>query len=128
MQRIVSRRPPIQLDHTALARAFGRSRLPLTQSVEGRVALLAAAAEALLKDELPGKEARLFLGSALSAWLAQGGDLARDYLRIVRAKSHRTASRIFQEIQRENSAHQDEGAESDAARESADDPHQETQK
>ena len=124
----MSRRPPPQFDATALQRALGRSRVPLSATLEGRVCLLAAAAEALLKDELPGKEARLFLGGALNAWLQNGGDLSRDFLKVVRPKSHRTASRIFQEIQEQNSAHSNEGEESGEAGESADDPHQEIEK
>jgi len=117
----MSRRPPIQLDATALQRVFGRSRVPKSTSVEGRVCLLAEAAEALMSDRLPSMESRIFLAGALSSWLQQGGDLSRDYLRVIRPKSKRTASRIFQEIQRENFDHQDDGQSSSELGESADD-------
>ena len=111
----MSRRPPPHLDATALQRVLGRSRVPLTHTREGRVALIGSAAEALLNDQLPSKESRMFLGSALSAWLAQGGDLSRDFLKVVRPQSRRTASRIWQEIQAKNAAHCDEREESDEA-------------
>lgn len=105
------RHPPPQFDASALTRAYGRSRAPLALSIEGRVALISQAAQALLNDQPPPKEARLFLGGALSAWLARGGDLSRDFLKVVIPKSHRTASRIFQELQSQNAPHPDEGAE-----------------
>jgi hypothetical protein len=121
----MSKRPSVALDATALQRVLGRSRVPKSTSVEGRVVLIAEAAEALMNDRLPSMESRIFLAGALSSWLQQGGDLSRDFLQVIRPKSKRTASKIFQEIQRENSAHPDEGAESDEAGESARDSQQE---
>ena len=105
----MSRRPPIQLDPTALQRVLGHSRLPLALTREGRVVLIAEAAAALLNDQLPSMESRVFVAGALSSWLQQGGDLTRDFLRVTKPQSKRTASRIFQEIQRENFDHRDEG-------------------
>jgi hypothetical protein len=113
-QRIInlSRRPSLHLDHTALHRVFGRSRAPRSLSIEGRVALLAEVAAALLNGALPSKEARMFVGGALSAWLAQGGDLSREFLKVVIPKSHRTASKIFQELQAQSLPHPDDVGES----------------
>jgi hypothetical protein len=48
-------------------------RIPRSLSREGRVLLLAEAFDALLRGELPSREAALFLGSAGSAWLRAGG-------------------------------------------------------
>ncbi len=64
---------------------FGRGALPPTFDRAGRVRLIAEAADALLKGELPEPAARLFLAGAISAWLKQGGrvgDLERTYLRV----------------------------------------------
>ena len=80
---------------------FNRSRLPQDFSREGRVALLGAAFEALMRGELPSPEARMFLASAGLAWLARGGDLQRDYLRVVKAQSHNTPARIWQRLKDE---------------------------
>jgi len=52
----------------------------------------------------PGREAALFLGGALLGWLENGGDLARDYLHVTKAKSHRTPAAIWREV----APHQDE--------------------
>lgn len=65
---------------------------------EDRVALIGACAKALLAGKLPDAPARLFVGGALVSWLEGGGDLARDYLRVVKPKSRRTASAIWREL------------------------------
>ena len=52
-------------------------RPPRSLSREGRVALLAEVADALLRGEAPGREAALFVGSALSAWLRMDGPFER---------------------------------------------------
>jgi hypothetical protein len=77
-----------------------------------RVRLLGEAAQALLDGRLPEPAARIFLASAISAWLARGGNLERDHLKVVKAKSHHTPAAIWRQIV----AHQDErhGAESGA--------------
>ena len=52
-------------------------RIPRSLSREGRVELLAEVAAALLRGETPSKEAAMFVGSALSAWLRTGGVFER---------------------------------------------------
>lgn len=78
---------------------FGRSRLPVGFDRESRVRLIARAAEALLAGRLPDAPARLFLASALQAWLREGGRvgaLERDYLRVAAPRSSRhTASELW---------------------------------
>ncbi len=81
---------------------FGRSQLPQDFSREGRVALLGEAFEALMRGELPRPEARIFLASAGLAWLARGGDLQRDFLRVVKPKSHVTPDRIWRRLKDES--------------------------
>ena len=66
---------------------------------EGRVRLLDEAANALLNGRLPSRESSMFLGSALSAWLARGGSFERDYLRIsAPAGSHSTPAALWREM------------------------------
>ena len=89
---------------------FNRSRLPQDFSREGRVALLGAAFEALMRGEMPSPEARMFLASAGMAWLQRGGSLERDYLKVVKAKSHHTPAHIWRKVQSESDV--DEGASS----------------
>jgi len=69
-----------------------------------RVRLIDKVGQALLRGEMPERGAALFVGGALLSWLENGGDLARDYLKVIKPKSHRTPSVIWQEIR----AHQDE--------------------
>jgi hypothetical protein len=64
-----------------------------------RVKLLGEAAQALLRGELPAVEARLFLGGALASWLERGGKLEKDYLRVVKPKSHVTPAVVWKQIQ-----------------------------
>src|SRR5690349_11614652 len=75
---------------------FGRpSAAPLDVTREGRVYLLAEAARALLAGRRPPPAAALFLGGAIGAWLAQGGDLDKDFLRVRAPRgSHRRPDRI----------------------------------
>ncbi|WP_128001092.1 hypothetical protein [Piscinibacter defluvii] len=80
---------------TLPADPFGRSRLPRGATRHDRVALLLEAFEALLAGELPCLEACMFLGGAGTAWLREGGDLERDFLRVAApAGSHRTPAQI----------------------------------
>ena len=67
----------------ALLDPFGRSRLPVDRldRVE-RVRLLQEAADALLEGSPVPRDAALFLGGGIAAWLAEGGSLDRDYLRV----------------------------------------------
>lgn len=75
-------------------------------TIEGRVALIAEAAQALSDSRTP---AGAFVGGALMQWLEEGGDLARDFLRVVIPKSHRTAAAIWREIRGDAAPHPDEG-------------------
>jgi hypothetical protein len=85
---------------------FNRSRLPGDFSREGRVQLLGEAFQALMDDKPLSREAALFLGGAGMAWLENGGDLVRHYLKVCKPKSHRTPAAIWRELQ---ARHLDEG-------------------
>jgi hypothetical protein len=87
---------------------LGGDRTPAALTREGRVRLLGEAFEALLDGRTPSREAALFLGGAGMAWLQTGGDLARDYLKVVKPKSHRTPTAIWREVQA-SAHHPDEG-------------------
>ena len=86
---------------------FGRGRLPETFSREQRIRLLAEVAHALLDGRTPSRPAALFLASALSAWLAQGGtcgSLERDFLKVAAPRrSTLTPGRLWARM-REGSA------------------------
>lgn len=99
-------------DATALIAALGKHRPPLALTLEGRVRLIDEIRQALLEGRLPSREAALFVGGALGAWLVNGGDLARDWLEVVKPKSHRTASKIWRDLQAA-ALHQDEGQENE---------------
>lgn len=93
-------------DDQALTDAFG-SRPPAALSRRERVRLLGEAAQALMRGELPDVEARLFLAGGLSSWLAQGGDLLREYWQVKSSRgSHLTAPAVWQSL------HRDEGDDS----------------
>lgn len=77
---------------------FGRARPPDDFSTDGRVRLLGQAFTALMRGEMPSPQARIFLAAGGMAWLREGGDLTRDFWRVVTPKSHRTAARIWQEV------------------------------
>lgn len=85
-------------DATALARALGVGHTPAALTREGRVRLLGEAFQALLDDRRPSREAALFLGGAGMTWLANGGSLERDYLEVIKPKSHRTPAVIWREL------------------------------
>lgn len=69
---------------------FGQ--MPKEPTRRGRVELVNEAARVLLGH---GGEAGLFVGSALQAWLRDGGDLARDYLRVAAPRgSQHTPQRL----------------------------------
>ncbi len=78
---------------------FGRSALPPTFDREGRVRLIAEAAQALIAGALPAAPARLFVAGALLAWLRDGGRvgaLERDYLKVAAPRSSKhTASELW---------------------------------
>jgi hypothetical protein len=70
----------------------------------GRVELIGEAATALLAGRT---ESGLFVGGALLAWLENGGDLERDFLQVVKPKSHATPSAIWRQSQAHNYERQD---------------------
>lgn len=91
-------------DDRALAAVLG-TRPPSALSREGRIALLGRAARALLDGKVPDAEARLFLGGAVLSWLREGGNLERDFFKVIRPKSHVTVQRVWARIE----AHPDDG-------------------
>jgi hypothetical protein len=78
---------------------FGRAQLPSDFTRADRVRLIAECADALLRGEPPSAAARMFVGGALAAWLADGGrcgSLERDFLRVAAPRSSRhTASELW---------------------------------
>ena len=88
---------------------------PASSTREGRVRLIGEAAEALLSGEMPSREAALFVGGALLAYLRNGGDLLRDYFQIIKPSSRRTPSVIWTESQ----------ADANGASSEEDQPHEE---
>jgi hypothetical protein len=105
---------PPRSDHRALAQALHGARAPreLTRELtrEGRVELIGEAARVLIETRT---KAGLFAGGALLTWLERGGDLARDYFKVTKPKSHRTARAIWRELQ----AHPDESQEAEGGEE-----------
>lgn len=93
---------------------FGRSRLPATFDRAGRVALLAECADALLAGRLPSVSARMFVGSALSSWISEGGRigaLERDFLRVAAPpRSTATPARLWAAMRSDVRATGDAGA------------------
>ncbi len=85
-------------DVTELARAMGSGHTPAALTREGRVKLLAEAFQALLDGRPPSREAALFLGGAGMEWLQNGGSLEREYLDVIKPKSHRTPAVIWREM------------------------------
>lgn len=90
-----------------------RGRAPRKYDRQGRVALIAEAARALLDDKMPSLEAAQFLGGALLAWLERGGSLERDYLKVAaKAGSHHTPAALWQALPETGSSRGAPGAES----------------
>lgn len=82
-------------DADALTDAWGQR--PAADDRRERVLMVGRVAHALMAGELPDDESRLFVASALSEWLASGGSLERDYLRVHRRGSHRTPCAIWRD-------------------------------
>lgn len=77
---------------------FNRSQLPTEYDRPGRVRLLRAFALTLLEGKRPNREASLYVGGAIAAWLEQGGDLVGDYLKVSAPPgSHQTPQAIHAE-------------------------------
>jgi len=84
-----------EFDDSALAAALG-GKVPATSDRARRVHLLGEFAEAALSGREPSESSLLFLAGAVSAWLQNGGDLERDYLRVTApAGSHHTPARLW---------------------------------
>lgn len=78
---------------------FGRPvRLPDGFSRQHRIQLVGEVFQALIDGRLPSREAALFVGGAGAAWLSEGGDLVRDYLRVAAPRSsHHTPQHLWRE-------------------------------
>ncbi len=94
---------------------FGRARLPSGFTREHRIRLLREVADALIAGRRAPREAELFVGSALDAWLREGGGigaLERDYLMTTPPRgSRRTPAEILR-----HEAHRDEREEDEDTR------------
>ena len=53
----------------------------------------------VLAGRTPDRAAALFVCGAGASWLRDGGDLVKDYFRIVRPKSHETPQRVWARIE-----------------------------
>lgn len=73
--------------------------MPAGFSRADRVRLIGDCARALMRGELPGDAARLFVAGALIAWLEAGGrcgSLERDFLKVTqRERSRVTPQRLY---------------------------------
>lgn len=76
-------------------------RAPRSLSREGRILLLAEAAAALMRSEAPGREAAMFVGSCLTAWLKTGGAFEKHARVGAKPGSHRTAKAVFHSLMAE---------------------------
>jgi hypothetical protein len=85
-----ARRPSALLSAVQPPRHFDRT---------ARIKLLGEFAKATLADRKPSKESLFFVAGAISKWLSVGGDLARDYFKVVKPKSHHTPAAIWRELQ-----------------------------
>lgn len=75
-----------------------QQRIPKSITRLGRIELLAAVAAALLRNELPSREAALFVGSALLAFL-QTGDALERHLRVGAPRgSHHKPNVLFRKF------------------------------
>ena len=80
---------------------FGRARIPGDFSRIGRIALLQELAGALIEGRTPSREAAMFVGSAISAWLAAGGNLERDFLKLrAQPGSHHTVQKLAAKLRK----------------------------
>lgn len=85
----------------ALAAALGAGRAPRGRTREERVAAIGRFAKKHLDPSDPDS---LLVCGALLAWLEKGGNLVKDYLKVSKPQSRRTASAIW----REQNPHHDE--------------------
>ena len=92
-----------KFDAAALAAVMG-AQAPGVLDRRGRIRLIGEGAKALLDGRLPGRESALFIGGALLSWLQTGGSLERDFLRVVKAKSHHTPDVLWRFISDERQA------------------------
>ena len=102
--------PPRALDAAALCDALG-TRAPAASDRQYRIKLLGEFATATLAGKKPSRESVMFVAGAVSGWLANGGDLERDYLRVTgKAGSHCTAANLWQAISSSRGATDSESA------------------
>ena len=88
-----------RFDHHVLDRAWSPGQPPATLDRSGRVKLLGAFAEAALSGKPPSHEGMLFVAGAIQAWLTNGGDLERDFLKVTGLPgSHHTAAFMWQQL------------------------------
>ena len=95
---------------SSLVSALSTGRAPRRYDRAGRIQLIGEAAQALLAGRLPERDAALFLAGALLSWLETGGSLEREFLKVVKPKSHHTPAAIWQEIQAHPDERQAEGS------------------
>ena len=80
---------------------FGRVRKPAAFDRAGRVRLCAELAEALLAGEPMPREAALFVGAALQAWLTDGGSLEHHLGVVGPRRSRLTPARLYERLRAE---------------------------
>ena len=86
-------------DGEELQRLIAGSRKPAGLSREDRIRLLGSALLALERGQMPTAEQVAFLTGAMLGWLRTGGNLERDYFKIVRPQSHITPSAVWRQIE-----------------------------
>lgn len=82
-------------DGRKVAETEGAAAITSALARDQLIALLGESFTALLRGELPSREACLYLGGALRGFLEDGGDLVRDHLGIIRPSSHETVQKIW---------------------------------
>lgn len=75
-------------------------RKAMAADLDRKVYLLGTGAEDLVYGRMPSPSARVLIGVTMLAWLesGQGRSLERDYLRVIKPKSHRTPQKRWEEI------------------------------
>lgn len=85
---------------------LGQPLGPRALSREGRVELLLELADALLRGDHASREAELFAGTAIRAWLKGGGSLTGRYLDVDGIPgSHRTAAWVARNLSSSRGQH-----------------------
>ena len=92
-------KPTPTAPHAALQVALGAGQAPRSATHEGRVQMFGELVNALWEGRLPSREVCVWFGGAGRAWLANGGNLQRKYLQLVKPKSHHTAQWVWRKLQ-----------------------------